>query len=43
MPMTHIGAETGTRKPVSVSGTSDMLYGTEFFWYRSSVTNRTML
>jgi len=32
-----------TRKPVPVSVTSDMQFGTEFFWSRFSVANRTML
>jgi len=34
---------TSTRKPVPVSGASDMQFGTEFFWYQFSVTNRTVL
>jgi len=35
--------KTGTSKPVLVSGESDMQSGSEFFWYRFSVTTRTML
>ena len=35
--------KTGTKKPVPVSGASDMQFGTKFFWYQFSVMNRTML
>jgi len=28
--------KTGRRKPVPVSAVSDIQFGTEFFWYRSS-------
>ena len=36
MAMTHGNrSKTGTKKPVPVSGASDMQFGTEFFWNRT--------
>jgi len=35
------GAKTGTRKPVPVSGMSDMQFSTKFFWCQFLGTNRT--
>ena len=46
MPTTHlpeIVAETGARKPALVYDASHMQFGTEFFRYRFSITNRTLL
>jgi len=36
-------SKTGTRKPVPVSGVSDMQFDSEFFRYWFLLTNRTML
>ena len=46
MPTTHlpeIVAETGARKTALVYDASHMQFGTEFFRYRFSITNRTLL